>query len=170
MSADCTVCHGFRYSFGGIPMAQYLCDLMVWELALNNHPVTGIWELGTWKGGFSWFLDAQARARGIEFHTFDVQAPDVVPPGFEKSDIFRDAPLIGGRLHGAGPVALFCDGGNKPRELATFPLFCHPDSVILVHDWGTETLPADVPDFLVEQHGEYCDEIGSITRVFTVKP
>lgn len=167
--AECTFCHGFHFSFGGQPLAQYLCDFMVWELVLNNNPqVKGIVELGTYKGGFSWFLDAQARARGISFDTYDILLPDVEPPGFTQLDIYRhpDKVYLGGP---DAPVALFCDGGNKPRELRVFPPLCPPGSVFLVHDWGTETLETDVPDFLEELYGEFCDSIGSVTRVFRMK-
>jgi hypothetical protein len=169
--ADCTFCHGFHFSFGGHPMAQYLCDFMVWELVLNNNPqVKGIVELGTFQGGFSWFLDAQARARGMWFRTFDIIQPDHEPPEFERLDFYRYPDKVAELTNVIGPVALLCDGGNKPRELALFPPRCAPGSVFLVHDWGTETLPEHVPDFLEELYGEFCDSIGSVTRVFRMKP
>ena len=151
-------------------MAQYLCDLMVWELVLNNNPqIRGIVELGTYKGGFSWILDAQARARGIDFRTYDILVPEVEPPGFEQLDIYRYSERVWLGQPVNDPIALFCDGGNKPRELKRFPPLCPPGSVFLVHDWGTETLPKDVPDFLDEVYGEFCDSIGSVTRVFRMK-
>ena len=150
-------------------MAQYLCDLMVWELVLNNNPqVKRIVELGTYQGGFSWFLDAQARARDIEFVTYDIIQPDHEPPEFQHLDFYRYPEQVA--IKGGQPVALFCDGGNKPRELKTFPPMCAEGSVILVQDWGTETLPADVPDFLEELYGDFCDSIGSVTRVFRMNP
>jgi hypothetical protein len=145
---------------------------MVWELVLNNNPqVSGIVELGTYAGGFSWFLDAQARARGISFRTYDIIEPDVEPPGFERLDFYRYPEKVWlGQPHvPRDPVALLCDGGNKPRELKMFPPMCAEGSVILVHDWGTETLPSDVPDFLEELYGEFCDSVGSVTRVFRMK-
>jgi hypothetical protein len=164
---DCQICHGFGRTFGGHPMAQYLCDLMVWELVLNNNPqVRGIVELGTYAGGFSWFLDAQARARGISFDTYDIIVPDVEPPGFTQLDFYRFPDRV---ELGDAPVILLCDGGNKPRELRTFPPMCAPGSVVVAHDWGTETLPSDVPDFLEELYGEFCDSVGSVTRVFRMK-
>ena len=167
MSADCDFCHGFHFSFGGHPLAQYLCDFMVWELVLNNNPqVKGIVELGTYQGGFSWFLDAQARARGISFDTYDIILPDVEPPGFTQLDFYRFPDRV---ELGDAPVALLCDGGNKPRELRTFPPMCAPGSVVVAHDWGTETLPSDVPDFLEELYGDFCDSVGSVTRVFKMK-
>jgi hypothetical protein len=139
---------------------------MVWELVLNNNEqIRGIVELGTYQGGFSWFLDAQARARGIDFRTYDIIVPDVEPPGFTKLDFYRYPE----RVELDGPIALLCDGGNKPRELKTFPPMCPEGSVILVHDWGTETLASDVPDFLEELYGDFCDSVGSVTRIFKMK-
>ena len=159
--------HTFSTSFGGIPCAQYAVDFLLWEALLNDNPqVRAIVEIGTWQGGFSWFLWAQAQVRGLEFQTYDAQEPDREPPGFVRLDVWRDPDELAGSLPEWGPIVLFCDGGNKPRELKTFPPLCAPDSVFVVHDWGTETLPKDVPDFLEEIYGDYCDSIGSASRVF----
>lgn len=155
-------------SFGGIPMAQYHVDLLLWERVLNDNPhVEAIVELGTWQGGFSWFLWAQAQARDLRFSTYDVVEPETLLPKFTftKLDIYRYPEEV----DLSGPLVLLCDGGNKPRELQTFPPLCEPGSVFVVHDWGTETLPDDVPDFLEELYGGFCDEIGSVSRVFRMR-
>lgn len=167
----CQICNSFQItSFGGVPMAQYLSDWILWEAALNSNPqLKAIVELGTWQGGFSRYLYAQAQARGMDFLTFDVIEPDVPAPNFERLDIYRYADDLCERLAKMGPIALFCDGGNKPRELRTFPPALAEGSVILVHDWGTETMPEDVPDFLEETNGEFCDQIGSATRMFKMR-
>ena len=169
----CSVCQRFGVvSFAATPTAQYLCDVVLWEAVLNDNPqLVGIVELGTWQGGFSWFLHMQAQARGLSFTTYDVQKPDRDDiPGFVQTDIYRYANELGLEFGQLGPIALFCDGGNKPRELNTFPPFLAPQSVILVHDWGTETLQSDVPEFVEELYGDFCDSIGSVTRVFRMKP
>lgn len=167
----CSVCQTFELtSFGGVPQAQYLCDWLLWEMLLNTYPdLNAIVELGTWKGGMALYLHAQAQARGMLFLTFDAVLPDVEVPGFERLDIYRYSGELSLRLKEMGPIALFCDGGNKPRELRTFPPSLAAESIIVVHDWGTETLPTDVPDFLEELYGDYCDQIGSISRVFRMK-
>jgi hypothetical protein len=173
MSADAF--HDFKAcSFGGVTCAQYWVDFMLWESILNTNPhLLGIIELGTWEGGFSRYLYAQAQARSIKFATYDVVVPQlsVAPPFFVQLDIYRYPERIEqvGKVMG-GPVALFCDGGNKPRELRTFPPLMPEGSIIVVHDWGTETMPTDVPDFLEELYGQYCDEIGSMSRVFRMRP
>lgn len=156
-------------SFGGVPAAQYWIDFILWENLLNDNPqVRGIVEIGTWQGGFSWFLWAQTHARRIGFWTCDAVAPERDPPGyFERLDVWARPERIGEVIESmGGPVVLFCDGGNKPRELATFAPACPPGSVVVVHDWGTEVRPSDVPQCLTEAYGDWCDQVGSLTRVF----
>jgi hypothetical protein len=166
--------HGFEgVSFGGVSCAQFWCDFLLWEALLNsNERLVGIVELGTWQGGFSRYLYAQAQARGMSFITYDSIVPDVPPPEFVRLDIYRYPAIVqhNAARMGGGPVVLFCDGGNKPRELKMFPPLMPEGSIVVVHDWGTETVAADEPDFLEELYGDYCDEIGSISRVFRMKP
>lgn len=158
-------------SFGGIACAQYWCDFVLWEAVLNERPQTrGIVELGTWQGGFSLFLAAQARARRIAFSTFDATPPDRHIPGFVRLDVFAEPTVVGARCRQLEPVILFCDNGNKPRELRTFPQYLeHPESLVIVHDWGTEVMPEDVPDTLEEVWGDFCDDLGSLSRIFRLR-
>lgn len=151
-------------------MAQYWTDFFLWEALLNeNEHLRAIVELGTWKGGFSLWLHAQAENRDMCFRTYDVIKPERQPPNFVQIDIYAEAEEIGKHLKKNAPLILLCDGGNKPRELRTFSMYLKPDSVIVVHDWGTEMLPGDVPDNVEIVYGDFCDEIGSISRVFRVK-
>lgn len=161
----------FAYgSFGGFTCAQYWVDFFLWETVLNSNPhLHGVIELGTWEGGFSRYLYAQCQVRGMEFRTYDVIQPQVEPPCFERLDIYRYPTLVHEAAAEIGPVALLCDGGNKPRELATFPELMPPASIFLVHDWGTETLPQHVPGNLEMIYGDFCHDLGSITRVFAMK-
>lgn len=159
-------------SFGGRTCAQTWADFLLWEQILNeNSHLHGIVELGTWEGGFSEYLYAQTRVRQWPiFLTYDVQVPQRKPPGFVQLDIYRHAETLIGQLEAIKvPIALFCDGGNKPRELKTFPPHLPRGSIVVVHDWGTETLPSDVPDFLEELYGDNCDQLGSMSRVFRMR-
>ena len=159
-------------SFGGIPMAQIRADLVLWESVLNSNPqLKAIFEIGTWQGGFSWWLWGQANPRDMWFNTFDSIEPDKEePPGFMRIDVFADAEYLGKRFRAFEPCLVFCDGGNKPRELRTFAAELRdPASLLLVHDWGTEMLPENVPDTVEMVYGEFCEELGSVTRVFRLK-
>jgi cephalosporin hydroxylase len=158
-------------TFAGVPMAQYQCDLLLWERALNHAgPLVAIVEVGTYQGGFSLFLHAQAHARGLRFHTFDVIEPDRAIPGFARVDVFRHPEAIECCLTD-GPVALFCDGGNKPREFQTFAPMTRAGSIIAVHDWRSETKPEDVEPLVLDGTVEpfldwLATDIDSITRFY----
>ena len=153
-------------------MAQYWCDIYLWEAILNTNPqIDTIVELGTWQGGFSLFLKMQAEVRHMNFLTYDSinfhsPAHKLIP--FVKRDIFADQKEIG-RLISLSPTVLFCDNGNKPRELKIFAPYLTSDSVVIVHDWMTEIFPNDIPDYLEEIYGDFCNDIGSISRVFRKK-
>ncbi len=159
-----------QVSFGGIKAAQIWSDFFLWEGLLNSHEFNAIIELGTWEGGFSWWLWAQTQARKQSFWTFDAVEPENPPPGFTKLDVFAEVDRIATIFKHSEPLILFCDNGNKPRELQTFaPLLKQEDSLIVVHDWRTEIQPEDVPDTVEEAYGDFCDDIRSMSRVFKLK-
>ena len=165
--------HSFQHvSFGGIPMAQHRCDLVLWEELLNANPrLKAIFELGTWFGGMAWWLWAQCQARDMHFETYDMtRSEHPKPPMFVRLDVFLDREQIGEVIRDWEPCVVFCDNGNKPRELREYSQELRsPDSLLVVHDWGTEFLPEDVPDNVVMVYGDFCEQIGSITRVFRLK-
>lgn len=159
-------------SFGGVPAAQYWCELYLYEAILNSNPqLKRIIELGTWMGGLSLFLYMQAKVRNMWFITYDAQdyntpAYSIIP--FVKKDIFASEEELGQTISSV-PTLLICDNGNKPREIKTFAPYVTSDSIIVVHDWKTEIFPEDIPDYLEEIYGDTCDEIGSLSRVFRKK-
>lgn len=161
-------------SFGGIPIAQILADLLAWEVILNDNPqLRAIIEVGTWKGGFSIWLHAQTHARHMRFRTFDVVEPPhtAAVSGFRLVDVFANPEKVSHAIRIFGePLLVFCDGGNKPRELELFaPMLQSPGSLILVHDWGTETNPEDVPEILEPVYADVLAGLDSITRAFRIK-
>ena len=163
------LCRRLLTSFGGIRCGQIVADWYLWELVLNERrDLKAIVEIGTWEGGFSRYLKAQADARGMDFRTYDAVVPEVPPPGFERLDVFAYPLAVAEFFHGREPLALLCDGGNKPRELKTFSELLEAGSVVVAHDWMTETMPADVPDSLRPVYEACCDRLGSMSRVFEV--
>lgn len=158
-------------SFGGIQMAQQWADLWMWERVLNDNPqLKAIFEIGTWKGGFSWWLWAQTSARRMHFATYDAIEPERTIPGFSRADVFAEYAPLGITFRAWEPCLVFCDGGNKPRELKTFvEQLEHPESLLVVHDWGTEFTEADVHAGVRMVYGDFCEELGAISRVFQLK-
>ena len=156
-------------SFCGIPVAQFWAEFCLWESLINERSYRGIVELGTLDGGFSLYLATQAAHRGMFFRTYDVRKPAWDVPGFVQIDIYASADEIGKHLRRHDPVIVFCDGGNKPRELKTFSRYVTPESLLVTHDWGTEVLRKDIPDNVEMVHEEWCVELGSASRCFRVR-
>lgn len=158
-------------SFGGVAMAQIWADMVLWELLLNVRKFRAIIELGTFQGGFSWWLWAQTQVRkGMNFYTYDSVVPENPPPCFEKKDIFAEAGELGKLMRLNEPCVVFCDNGNKPRELQTFAEeLKSTESLLVVHDWGTEFFANDIPNTVEIMYDQFCEEIGSVSRVFRRK-
>src|SRR5262245_31923884 len=125
-------------------------------------------ELGTLDGGFSLYLATQAEQRGMLFRTYDVRKPDGDITGFVQLDIYGCAEAIGEHMRRHEPVIVLCDGGNKPRELKTCSRYVTAESTLVVHDWGSEIFPEDVPANVEMVHEAWCQELGSASRVFRV--
>jgi len=159
-------------SFGGIPIAQSWSELVLWESLLNDRRFKAVFELGSWRGGFSWWLWAQTKIREMVFHTFDSIEPqrEMPPHCFTRMDVFAEADALGDLFREHEPCIVFCDNGNKPRELKTFSAHLRDRwSLLVVHDWGTEIQPEDVPDNVEMMYEDFCKELGSISRVFKKK-
>lgn len=152
----------------GLPMSQTFADVLLWERLLNAHPDTAsLAEVGTGEGGFSRYLATQCAFRGIRFVTFDIVKPEAEVPGFVQRDVFEDTGWVAAV---ASPMILFCDGGNKPLEMATFAPLLAPGDLLVVHDWGTEVGDADVPACLERAHEDWCFELRSKSRAFSRLP
>lgn len=134
----------------GRPILQYWEDVELWEKVLNewNNRLNWILELGTYQGGFSFYLYAQACARGIEFTSLDNKKPDKFTAGFVEWDVFNRLPEFVEQAYLEKPGVVFCDNGDKPREIALYVERVHPESLFAVHDWGTEFQPANIPESL----------------------
>jgi hypothetical protein len=66
------------------------------------------------------------------------------------------------------PTYVFCDGGDKPRELAFWARGIPATSLISVHDWGTEVFPDDVPEGLTPYREDYWNVMNILTATWSV--
>lgn len=171
---DCMRLPNAENTFAGFPIAQTWTDLALWEEFLNRHPVASLVELGTWQGGMAAFLALQARARGIQFTTIDHQSGqmrsselvnflgasslvrDIFEPGFMRT-VLDLAPT---------PRLLFCDNGNKRRELSEIAPLLGPGDYVAVHDWHSEAGPEDIPATWFAIFEAECEKVSSLTRYF----
>lgn len=172
-------------TFTGCKVTQYWVDLALWETFLNRCPdIASIVELGTEQCGLSLFLALQAYQRGMEFRTFDHRWDDNLrtplarllrlEEHFIRGNLFGETGKELVRLLHGGlprPILLFCDNGDKPRELREFVPHLQVGDYVGVHDWGTEIGQAHVAIFgdTLEPLVRYeCETVGSITRFWRV--
>lgn len=155
-------------SFMGLKMAQYWADLALWEYFLAEHTEIGtIVELGTGAGGMSAFFLGSSIERGFDFWTFD-KIPYRFSPllrALGMKDHFTAGDIFGG-IHlevvnyikeaENRPLLLFCDNGNKTREVEVFTSHLQPGDYLVVHDYGVEFKAEDIEPVahLVESYYE----------------
>lgn len=170
----------------GHEIAQYPVDVLLWDMFLHRRvAIKSIVELGSAEFGLSLFLALQAKQRGMEFRTFDIQSHDNLYTSplsqlvglrddFICGDIFGKVKpklislLVKELPH---PVLLYCDDGNKPREFEEFVPYLRVGDYVGVHDWGSEINLEDVTifgDAVVSLYWEEWHEMGSITRFMKV--
>lgn len=147
--------HDIGCTFLGRNCSQSWADFHLWERLLNAHPeLRSIVELGTGEAGFSRYLYLQARARGLAFATFDrVRMEGNEQRGFEQIDVFEHPEKVVARLR--SPTVLFCDNGDKPREVQLFAPLLHPGDLMVVHDFGTEFWPRHIPPMMRRIHTDW---------------
>jgi len=120
-------------------------------------------ELGTDEGGFSgWLADLVSPWGGV-VHTFDIK-PKFKPPLlrdfpnliFHQADILSSLNLLVTTLLSgdfssaltAPTVLLYCDNGNKQREIELYAPFVPIGSLLATHDYNTEVMASWAEPFV----------------------
>ena len=135
-------------------MMQTRDDLTAWQEFIIEHKPASFVELGTASGNFTRWLSELVPCVA----TFDRNAPlsasglPNAPAGFRECDIFSPdgARLVRTTIAAAlRPVVLFCDNGDKPREVLFFDGALERGDFLAVHDYGVEIdshhIPAPFP-------------------------
>lgn len=149
----------------GRDVMQYPHDLEAWLEFLAGHEVSAIVELGTCTGGMSLWLADHAGCRVL---TFDRYEPEPFPDDrvvFEQLDVFNDGLVVAARMRGLPrPLLLYCDNGDKPREVLAFTPLLRPGDFLAVHDFGQEIHASDIPSMLADVSGPAAGR--SLTRFY----
>ncbi len=122
---------------------------------MDNPQITKFVEIGTGGGAFSVILALYAIQRGSHLLTYDFQIRGHKPKlddvflklgiEFVMEDVFDNQDHIQCYMDNT-PTFLFCDGGNKRKEVKTFAPLLPSGSIIAIHDYGDEILPEDVKE------------------------
>lgn len=119
-------------------------------------------ELGTDRGGFASFLAELVRPWGGTVCTFDIEAkfkPSLLTDApnlrFQLADVLGAGPVGPAARHqtvaglvGQPAVLLYCDNGNKQREVELYAPLLRVGSILGVHDYNTEIMGSWVEPFV----------------------
>ena len=133
---------------------------------VNRYKIKLFVELGVYMGGTlpylipNLMLDDSFKYLGFEILSGTVK-PQIM--AFSEShprcqiiidDMFNHLKLVEDAIRDAGgPVYIFCDGGNKPKELLTFSKLMRRGDIISVHDW-TEDQSGEITDRDIAKLGD----------------
>ena len=131
------------------------------ESLLNEHKPGVIIEIGTGWGGTAMYLSSWASLNDAQLHTFNIQeqASEKVTNFIAKNggeyyftDVFTDDARnsIKNLMNSNSKVFIYCDGGNKTKELAYFSKYTKCGDVIGCHDYTTEVCPPLIDNFMKE--------------------
>ena len=107
-------------------------------------------ELGTGGGGMS--LVFHEAVPGAEFYSFDISSrifkadPALFKKNciFERRNIFKDGEFLKSLLLRKERKFLYCDNGDKKREIKMFAPLLNKGDLVGVHDFGMEIRNKDV--------------------------
>ena len=110
--------------------------------AAESRPFEAILEIGTHHGGFTRLLrDHPISDRCERITSFDIERK--FEGGIEGvdlviADVFTDPHAVLSRIPAHKRTAIFCDGGDKIREINTFAQALRHGDVIACHDYAKE--------------------------------
>jgi cephalosporin hydroxylase len=131
-------------TINGQPTLQLEEDLPLWTRMLDRYKPKLLLELGTWNGAFSGWLYEQTLMRDCRFASFDIKKPICFSaPWFRQTDVLTQTDKVLSEFE--HPMILWCDNGNKPREVELYAPHLKAGDLLAVHDWGTEIHAKDIP-------------------------
>jgi len=141
----------YRKMFG-VTIYKSWSEIFQLEGLLNEYTFSNIVELGTGFGSTTIFLGVQGHLKGIKVYGFDNKplAPnvqkllDAIGTVFECVDIFTKVDEIANLIKRPGRTLLYCDNGDKAKELEIWGAYLKPGDVVLVHDYTEEIKDADL--------------------------
>ncbi len=146
----------------GVPTQRDWADVETIEGFLVTEWPSVVIELGTGTGAFSLYLAGYCAANHARFYTYDtgknehphsrpqplcIEGVELLGGKVRKADVFAEETIeeIGSLL---SPVSfVYCDNGDKPRELRMYAPLIPVGSFIGVHDFGHEITDISIPGF-----------------------
>lgn len=133
-------------------------------------------ELGVFLGGMSELMLLRIeRVPGFDYFGTQLDYEQVTArlsghPKIIQGDNFspRVVSRVGELVHGAGTSMIYCDGGDKQREMSLYAPTLKVGDFLRAHDYSGETTPLFLEEFatqfpyMVELEPEKCRELGYV--------
>jgi len=122
---------------------------------IRDHNPQMIVELGTHRGGMTLLLHEEFL--DVEIHTFDQKALidlglfDHKKVFFYKEEIIKNESLVLIKLledNFDKRKLLYCDNGNKEKEIESYSKYLSPGDLLGCHDWMSEVKPENINPIL----------------------
>jgi len=146
----------------GIPTAMTPVQVDAFDCLIDYFRVTTFIELGTFKGGLaSHFIERQERKSKVRFYDkafkyygFECDRGVIearMLPHIIIADVSQNATID--RIKtlvdlSVGPVIIFCDTNNKPREMLTYGKLLRVLDIVIGHDY-----PGEITDEFLNKYG-----------------
>jgi len=137
----------YRKMFGVVVYKSW-GEMFQIEALLNAVKFSNIIELGTGYGSTAILMGVHSHMTGAKVFTYDDKPTvtaevqklyDAIGVEFEVIDIFENEKKIADLITRPGRTLLYCDNGNKNKELQMWSYYLKPGDVALVHDYPEET-------------------------------
>lgn len=133
----------------GVAINQKHMAVWLYENVWAYHDLRWIVELGTGNGALTLHWAMCAAMRGVPFASFDTQMPEIpkvaslvraLQGKIIQADVFSQSGMdqVKAGMLANEPGLLFCDNGDKPREIETFAPMAAVGTIILAHDFPKE--------------------------------
>lgn len=115
-------------------------------LKSNKIIIDNIIEIGTYRGGFTTFLDNHKLCNNTTIHSFDVDASigqrqisnKVEKVKFYEENVFETNTIEHILKDSKNNTILFCDGGDKISEFNHFSKYLKSKDLIFAHDFAID--------------------------------
>jgi len=171
------------HEFCGFFMSQtYSVLYCLGRVFVFNRNIKYIVEIGTGQGGLTLFFGVNMLARGGKVISFDISRPlpqwfvakKKFPIKFYQLDVFGEeaAEIVENFIKEVPKdekLLIFCDGGNKPKEMLKYSKMLRPGDFIMAHDWMKEIWEFNVKDMPYLEYYEQNMFDTHKTRVLSMK-
>lgn len=159
------------------PVWHSYVEMIFLDQILTRYHFDAVIELGAGNGGITTLFAVHCLRMGASLDAFDLMGEpnrglyrklrQVVPIRFHRLNVFDEEAInIVIPLLRRGRALVYCDNGDKPREMKTYAPFMKRGDVIMTHDKNQEIFLEDIKTVIEKEglkpfHQKLADRLGA---------